>query len=141
MSSGEIRQWLKTLHEEHGWPWETLARTCGIGEGKHAASKVRGNSWIKHGERRRMSRQISRILSGELVPSAPNGRRRVDAKLADTPVPIRGAVRMVYDLQTGRLAWKLPPAPTGPSLPSFAKGIEKLRGEPSDEFTVRWREQ
>jgi hypothetical protein len=140
MSSEEIRQWLKTLHEEHGWPWETLARTLGIGEGKHAASKVRGNSRIKYGERRRMSRQIARILSGELVPSAPNIRRRVDAKLADNPVPIHGAVRMVYDLQSGRLAWKLPPTPTGPRLPSFAEAIEKLCGEPSDELPPRWRE-
>jgi hypothetical protein len=46
MSCEEIRQWLKLLHEQFGWPWETLGRTLGIGEGKHVVSKIRGNSWI-----------------------------------------------------------------------------------------------
>jgi hypothetical protein len=56
MSCDEIRHWLSVLHGQFGWPWETLARTLGIGEGKHVASKLRGNSWIYPGEQIRMSR-------------------------------------------------------------------------------------
>jgi len=100
MPCQEMRRWLKLLREQHGWPWETLARTLGIGEGKHAASKVRGNSRILPGEQCRMSRQLRRIASGELKLSEPNKFGRRDAVIADNPQPIGNpSLTMAYDLK------------------------------------------
>lgn len=127
MSCAEIRHWLKELHERHGWPWETLARTCGIGEGKHVVSKVRGNSSIYHAEQRRMSRQIDRIISGELVPSKPDKRGRVDAVLAAHPVSLERSMRMKVDLATGRLGFVERRAPTPGTVLSFSQGVEAFR--------------
>lgn len=128
LSADQIRSWLKVLHEQFGWPWETLARTLGIGEGKHAASKVRGNSWIYRGEQVRMSRQLAKIIGGQLVLGPPNSRGRRDAVIADHPRPIRGARPMAYDMKTRHLVWPTPLLP-GPTLPSF-RGVllEKLLG-------------
>jgi hypothetical protein len=129
MSCDEIRHWLSVLHEQIGWPWETLARTLAIGEGKHVASKVRGNSWIYPGEQIRMSRQLDRIISGELV--CEKRGQRVDAVLADNPQPLRQPARLAFDLSTGRLRWVQPRLAPHPMLPSFrswltkfAKGVE-----------------
>ena len=123
MSRDEIRHWLRELHTTYGWPWETLARTLGLGEGKHAVSKVRG------GEQRRCSRQLDRIISGELV-SEKRGQR-VDAVLADNLTPLTTRSRMAYDLKAGRIFWVAPRLAPEPVLPSFrnaltrfAKGVE-----------------
>jgi hypothetical protein len=125
MSIGEILQWLTLLHERHAWPWETLGRTLGIGEGKHVVSKIRGNSWIGQLEQRRMSRQLCRIISGELVLTAPNKYGRRDAAIADNPQPIRNPALMAYDMKTGRIVRRAAPLPE-PTLPSFKNGLAKF---------------
>jgi hypothetical protein len=124
MSCDEIRHWLSVLHGQFGWPWETLARTLGIGEGKHVASKLRGNSWIYPGEQIRMSRQLDRIISGELV--CEKRGQRVDAVLADNPAPLTTKARMVYDLKAGRIRWVAPRLAPDPLLPSFHSGLTKF---------------
>jgi hypothetical protein len=129
LSVGEIRGWLALLHKQFGWPWETLARTLGIGEGKHVTSKVRGNSWFVGGEQARCSRQLLRIISGELVLSQPNKFGRRDAVIADYPVPIRNPSRMAYDMKTGRLMLSSIPLPQ-PTLPSFTSALAKFLDRP-----------
>jgi hypothetical protein len=130
MSVGEILQWLTLLHEQHGWPWETLGRTLGIGEGKHVRSKIRGNSWIGALEQRRMSRQLCRIISGELVLIAPNKYGRRDAVIADNLRPIRGALHMAINWpRSARIVWRTAPLPE-PSLPSFKNALAKFFDPP-----------
>jgi hypothetical protein len=129
MSQDEIRHWLGRLHREFAWPWNTLARVCALGEGKHAKSKVRGNSRFVGGEQPRCSRQLKRIINGELVLSEPNSRGQRDAVLADNPTPLKGAAHMVFDLESGRIVWRITPLPQ-PTLTSFRKGIERFLGKP-----------
>jgi len=127
MGCDEIRHWLSVLHQQFGWPWETLARTLGIGEGKHVASKVRGNSWIYPGEQIRMSRQLDRILSGELV--CEQCGRRVDAVLADSPTPLANKPRLVYDLNASGMRWVAPRLALKPALPSFRAALGEIKKE------------
>jgi len=89
------------------------------------ASKVRGNSWFVGGEQARCSRQLLRIISGELVLSQPNKFGRRDAVIADHPVPIRNPSRMAYDMKTGRLVLRTIPLPQ-PTLPSFTNALAKF---------------
>jgi hypothetical protein len=125
MTTDEIRYWLNELHETHGWGWGCLARTLRLGETKHVVSKARRpHVWFVGGEQRRCSKQIDRILSGELVP-VMHGRRQ-DAVVAARPVPIQQPRRLVYSLSTGRMSWVAPrPAPV-PTLPAFAEGLRRL---------------
>jgi len=126
MSCNEIRHWMRELHATYGWPWETLARTLGLGEGKHAASKVRGNSWFKGGEQLRCRRGLDRIISGELVLSKPNNYGRIDAVLADHPVPLSQPGRLKFDFASNRLRWVIPRQAPHPVLPSFRSGLSKF---------------
>jgi hypothetical protein len=129
MSSDALRQWLKLLHERHGWPWETLARTLGIGEGKHVVSKVRGNSRFVGGEQKRCTRQLRRIISGELVLAErrnSQGGKRCDAVIADNPQPIRGAHRMAIDLRRGGLVVRRREPLPQPTLLSFKTALTKF---------------
>jgi hypothetical protein len=72
-----------------------------------------------------MSRQLSRIISGELVLTAPNKYGRRDAVIADNPQPIRNPALMAYDMKTGRIVRRAAPLP-GPTLPSFKNGLAKF---------------
>jgi hypothetical protein len=129
MSVEEIRWWLKLLHEQHGWPWETLARTLGTGEGKHVVSKVRGNSRFVGGEQRRCTRQLRRISSGELVPvdrRNSQGGKRWDAVIADHPQPLRPGLHWHIDLRRGT-AYLEPTAPPPPMLPNFRTLLKNPR--------------
>jgi hypothetical protein len=129
MTCDEIRYWLKELHEKHGWNWACLARTLRLGEAKHARSKLRRNVRFVGGEQRRCSRQIDRILSGELVTAMLPGKKgppRQQAVVADHPVPIQQPARLVYDLATGRMHWKKPRSVPEPVLPSFATALRRL---------------
>jgi hypothetical protein len=125
----EIRWWLKMLHEQRGWPWETLGRTLGIGEGKHVASKVRGNSRFVGGEQIRCTRQLRRIISGELVPVErrnSQGGKRWDAVIADHPQPLRPGLHWHVDLKRGT-AYLEPTEPPPPMLPNFRNMLENPR--------------
>jgi hypothetical protein len=137
MSVEAIRWWLKLLHERHGWPWETLARTLGIGEGKHVVSKVRGNSRFVGGEQRRCTRQLRRIISGELVPVErrnSQGGKRWDAVIADHPQPLRLPVQWHINLKRkDPFEWRAQEPPP-PMLNNFRNMIEhpRVRGGPEE---------
>lgn len=115
MSREEIIELLKELRTR-GWSICALARAIGTHEdhGATLLGKIRGTSSIYRGEQRRFSRQLHRILSGELVPG------RGHPQLADDPKPLRRPAKMV--LIDGKLRWLQPRIVAGePALPSFRK--------------------
>jgi hypothetical protein len=141
MSQQEICWWLKELRRRYGWGTRVLGRTLGLSNEAAVERKANGKEWIYPTEQIRMSRQIKRILSGELV-CKPGRAGRPDrygngpgkAVIAAHPVPLVPPNKMVLDVEhllrhgIGRL--KLVPAyePPLPLLPNF----EVLRGMLSD---------
>lgn len=119
MSCDEIRYWLNELMRR-GWGHKHLARLLGRErpERNPIKRKANGKEWIYWGEQVRYSRQIKRILSGELIQVGQ--KKRFDSKdpyravLAKNPVPLVPPSRWVYD---GRL--RLVPWGFEPPLPSF----------------------
>jgi hypothetical protein len=103
MSCDEIRYWLVALRKEHGWKLMALVRFLGLPDGGALRSKLRA-SWIYPGEQLRMSRQIGRIISGEVV-CQPLGRNRWEAVIADSPQPLRHQGRWAINIQTGRIGY------------------------------------
>lgn len=105
MGTDEIRYWLTALRRDHGWEMNNLGRTMGLrGDGHGWVRKAKGKEWIYLGEQRRMSRQIERILSGELIQTPSRGRGRPGKTLiAEHPVPLTQANHWVYDRRIGRL--------------------------------------
>lgn len=107
MSTDEIRYWLTVLHRDHGWGMRALGRTMGLrGDGHGWVRKASGKEWIYAGEAKRMSRQIERILSGELVcvkGKKFGGHYRRNVLIAEHPKPITPANHWVYDRHSGRL--------------------------------------
>jgi len=53
----------------------------------------------------------ARIISGELVCGKPGQNGRIDAVLADYPVPLKGATRLRINRDTMRLEWHTTPLP------------------------------
>ena len=128
MSCDEIRYWISVLPSEHGWGKHCLSRTLGLHNPGSMMSKLK-RSWIFPSEQIRLSRQIGRIISGELVcVSMPfNGKtRKFEAVVADNPVPLQRPARMAYDFVSGRLRWVRPHVGTAPVLPSFATALQNL---------------
>lgn len=121
MTPEEIRYWLKELLRR-GWTAICLQRTLGAKRG--IKQKMSGDAWIYPTEQVRFSKQLQRIISGELVqqavdPNAPpcSHKSKRNAVLAEHPVPLSGPMTMVYDFRAGRLALRS----TEPErkLPSF----------------------
>lgn len=101
MSCEEIRCHVRELLENpaHGWKAYALGRALGFGDrspDSSLKSKLR-RSWIYPGEQLRMSRQLARVLAGEIIC--------VDRKavIADKPVPLRLPVRFRYNLAAGAI--------------------------------------
>jgi hypothetical protein len=117
MSCEEIRHWIRELMTTHRWPRRLLARVLGVRNAGAMKSKLK-RSWIYPGEQLRFSRQIDRILSGELVPMKFGNR--YDAVVADNPVPLAGRPVMAWLPGVG-LHWKAPRVSAAHTLPSFAK--------------------
>ena len=77
LSQQEIRWWLCELRRR-GWGTRLLGRTIGLRNPQCVMAKADGRQWIYPSEQIRMSRQIKRILSGELrcVPGKPGRGNR-----------------------------------------------------------------
>lgn len=110
MGVDEIRYWLTVLNRDHGWQMRALGRTMGLrGDGHGWVRKAAGKEWIYRGEQKRMSRQLERILSGELICIAGQGgvkggtRRRAKVLIAEHPVPLCPPNHWIYDRRLGRL--------------------------------------
>ena len=126
MSQQEIRWWLTELRRR-GWGTRVLGRTMGLRNPQCVMAKADGRQWIYPREQIRMSRQIKRILSGELV-CKPGRAGRPDrygngpgkALIAAHPVPLVPPNKMVLDvehlLRHGIGRFKLVPAYEPPAL-------------------------
>lgn len=123
MSCDEIRYWLRELMAR-GWSCSALTRVLGASNDGSLISKLK-RSWIYPSEQIRFTRQLDRILSGELVQARCGKWGRLEGVLADNPVPIRRPARMVYDLKTGKVGYVAPRPTIVPMLPSFRDALEK----------------
>lgn len=125
MSCDEIRFWIRELMDNHGWGGRLLARVLALPDRGALMSKLR-RSWIYPGEQVRLSGQLDRIISGELVPVNGGQNRAGYARVADHPRPLELPARLAYDFKAGRLAWVRPRQVTPPTIPSFADGVGKF---------------
>jgi hypothetical protein len=109
----------------------------GLPNPAHVWGKASGKQWIYPTEQIRMSRQLKRIISGELVlvPGKPGGAyQRGKAVLTAHPVPLTSPTRMVFDvehlLRHGVERFKQVPAYEPPALrlPDFAALRKVLDG-------------
>jgi hypothetical protein len=118
-----------------------LGRTMGLANPSNIWRKADGREWIYPSEQIRMSRQIKRILSGELVcvPGKPGrvkggGYAAGKAVLTTHPVPLVPPTKLVLDvehlLKRGVARLKVVPAYEPPALrvPDFEALREALDG-------------
>jgi hypothetical protein len=133
MSVEEIRWWLKELLERHGWGTRVLGRTLGLSNEAHVGGKASGKQWIYRGEQIRMSHQLKRIISGELVciNGKPGRGNAGKAVIADYPQPLRPCLHWRIDLKRGT-AYLEPQEPPKPALPNFRSMLANPR-----EFVMR----
>jgi hypothetical protein len=138
MSQDELRHYIREFLYNPAFGWSesklALARYLGI-DLPGLRSKIRqGRTQARFvgGEQIRFTRQIRRLLAGEVVAKqmrAPSGHMRWDAVIADPPQPIHLPARLRWDLAKGRIERVPPAAPCyGPTLPSFRDIFE--RAEP-----------
>jgi hypothetical protein len=139
MSCEELRYWMEQLYRNPAYGWAghsgALANAFGIG-GRTGAQSYKGvfrGRWIYPGQQPRFSRQLAKILAGEIVCGKVRGR--YNAVLADYPAPLRLPTRLRYNLDTGRLGWAEVAVPTGPRLPSF----RELMSRPTREWVPKPR--
>lgn len=127
MSCAEIRWWMLEL-QRRGWNRGEMQRTLGMPN--HDWRKALGKEWIYPTEQMRYSRQLRKIMSGELVlrgrlsvRGVPvmnrYGTRVRDAVLADEPVPLQMPMKMAFDMKTGRIGLLPKYLPPENPLPSF----------------------
>lgn len=111
LSCQEIRYWMAYLLD-NGWTTNSLQEALGVYRRQAVWCKAKGKKWIYAHEQPRFSRQLKRILSGELVrgPGA-------SVIVADDPKPLRLPGRMA--VVDGRLRWLKAPELPKPSLRSF----------------------
>lgn len=105
LSCDELRFWIRWLLKTPGTPWGPmqLGRAFGCaGQQPDAAvlTKLSGG-WIYPSQQLRWSKQLPRVLSGELVPVRIGQRREV--RVAEKPQPLRLPARWRYDLKRGKL--------------------------------------
>lgn len=149
MCQDELRYWIREFLYNPAFGWSrcklAFARFLGI-DLSGLRSKLREGrtrAWIYPGEQIRFSRQVRRLLAGEMVPKqmrASSGQMRWEAVVADHPRPIhrQGPLRFRVDLARGRWGWEVAPS-YAPPLPSFRALLEREEPFPSlDEAPARF---
>jgi len=127
MSVEEIRSWLAQLKEDPSWGGGALAQAIGLHCRERRDNlaalngKIKGTNWIYPSEQLRFTRQIRKILAGEIV--CRKFGKRFDGVLAEHPIPLRASTRLRYDLSSGRLVFSSIPFANRPTLPSFQSVI------------------
>jgi len=130
MSVETIRWWLVEL-KRRGWPTRLLGRTMGLRNPQCVMAKADGRQWIYEGEQIRMSHQLRRIISGELVPRPAKSRSYGDreqrpgvAVIADHPQPLRLPIQWHINLKRrDPFEWRVEEPPP-PALPNFRSMFE-----------------
>jgi hypothetical protein len=123
MPVAEIRWWLYELHGR-GWKWLALGRALGLKWPGSLREKISGKERLWLGEHIRISKQLRRIIAGEIVAAGsgtPHHAQR--AVQADTLKPVQTAPHWHIDVRRGTAALRgsEPPPPT---LPSFRRLFE-----------------
>ena len=126
MSQEQIRWWLNDLRRR-GWGMRVLGRTMGLANEAAVWRKANGKEWIYPTEQIRMSRQLKRIISGELVCKVGragrpdrHGNGPGKAVIAAHPVPLTPPYKPVLDVDAlfrhGAVRLKQVPAYEPPEL-------------------------
>jgi hypothetical protein len=121
MGQAELRHWIhEFLHNPVlGWSLSKLAFARFLGIDLHGLkSKVRHRptqAWFRGAEQFRFTRQIRRLLAGQVVPRqirAQSGQLKWEAVPADHPRPLRLPRRWRYNLASGRIEFVPPLVPS-----------------------------
>lgn len=117
-----------------GWNRGEMQRALGMRKGNYR--KMLGKEWIYPTEQIRFSRQLRRIISGELVlqervPRQINGNGKPvrDVVLATEPEPLVPPMKKVYSLKVGRLVDVPAYTPPENPLPNFKAILENVKRE------------
>lgn len=128
MSCEEIRWWMRELRRR-GWNRGVMQRL--LGSRHHNWCKADGKDWIYPTEQIRFSRQLRRVIAGEIVlkvyPRPSAYQRKQDAVLAAHPVPLVAPLKKVYSLKLGRLVDVPAYTPPENPLPDFRTALTNLR--------------
>lgn len=141
MSCQEIQFWMQELRRR-GWNRGCTARALGMSH--HNWCKAYGREWIYPREQLRFSRQLRKIISGEITmrvrlkkDGTPHGKYKgkwgtshgfvQDPVIADNPQPLRNAV-MRFDMKSGRVDVRSQALePPENMLPSFKTILERAK--------------
>lgn len=118
-----------------GWNRGAMQRALGMRKGNWR--KADGKEWIYPTEQIRFSRQLRRIISGEIELKQTTRRSRRDARqpgprfqqtvvLATQPQPLVPPMKKVYSLKTGRLVDVPAYTPPENPLPNFKAILENV---------------
>lgn len=129
MSCAEIRWWICELRRR-GWNRGVMQRL--LGTKHHNWRKADGKEWIYPGEQVRFSRQLGRVIRGEVVmqPTGRHARRdkftgRNDCQKAvvitRNPQPLPMPMQVKYDMRAGRFRLVPQQVPIENPLPDFKK--------------------
>lgn len=133
----EIIQWCKRLMDEpkYGWWFDSmcLAKTLGFVGQSQLRRYVFGGKPLPLSLQKRVSRQLRRILIGELVmiPSMKRGKQCGVAQLTASPKPlIENKPKALGFMSIGRKGLKLNMIPAAqpsdaPRMPTFAEVLER----------------
>lgn len=120
-----------------GWNRGVMQRTLGMKH--HNWSKANGKDWIYPTEQIRFSRQLRKIIAGELVlkvyPRPSAYQRKQDAVLTEKPVPLVPPLRKAYSVKLGRLVDVPAYTPPENPLPDFKRALDNLRRWDPDGHT------
>jgi len=142
MTLGEIKWWILELRRR-GWRQNSLGRVLGFSNPRSIMRKASGKEWFRGGEQRRASRQLRRIVAGELIQregrkcGRPDlGGRIAYAVIATHPVPLTAPLKLKFDFNWKRGGVHLVPDPECMMLPaSKVRSFRALFDNPP-----KWRE-
>jgi hypothetical protein len=126
VSADELRWWMRELdtNQIYGWAGHptALARAFGFNDSSPVSSmrskyRERNRAWIYPSEQLRFSRQLKKLLAGEIICRQVGTRWQ--AVVADAPQALRQPVRFRYNLARGGLEWVRVGGSPGSVLPSF----------------------
>lgn len=113
------------LVDRRGWNRGELQRALGLPH--HNLRKALGKDWIYPGEQIRFSRQLRKIISGEVVLKEMRrhtGKPVREPVLAAHPEPLRMPMKITFDMKAGRCRMQPSIVPPENPLPVFGRLLE-----------------